>query len=108
MLEAVKDHDNNNLQSAVREYILGTLMKSENISNLLLHENVTVRIQTLKLLKNVLMVRLKMLSGNDDFTDSKPKKQKSKKQRDIFGISAKILKSALNNICDMAKVDVRE
>ena len=109
MLEAVKEHDNHNLQSEVREYIFGTLMKSENVSNLLLHENVTVRIQTLELLKNVLVIRLKMLSSNDDFTDSKPKKQKKgKKQKDIFGISAKILKSTLNNICEMAKVDVRE
>ena len=110
MLEAGNISQNHALQVAVREYVFGILIKSEHVNSLLVHENVSVRTETLQLFKNVFVTRLEYLSNKDSLVEApKSKKQKkSKRSSDKSGISAKILKTVLNNVCEMAKVDTRE
>ena len=108
MMEAGKNNPNETMQDAVDEFIFGNLFQNDHMNNLLVHENVSVRNQTLHLLRNVFQTRLTKLSS-DGSSEPKPKKQKKiKRSIDKFAISAKILKSALNNLCEMAKVDVKE
>ena len=108
MMEVGKNNPNEAMQDVVDEFIFGKLFQNDHLNNLLVHENVSVRNQTLHLFRNVFQTRLNRLSG-DGSSEPKPKKQKKiKRSIDKFAISAKILKSALNNICEMAKVDVKE
>ena len=97
------------MKNAVDEFIFGKLIQNDCVNGLLIHENVSVRIQTLELFKNVFQTRLKRLISSENSLEPKPKKQKkAKKSMQTPTISAKILKNTLNNICEMAKFDVKE
>ena len=100
------------IRIAAQEFIFGAFVKSGKANNLLVHENVSVRTKSLELFEKIFQSRLDVLLTKNDSNDAhhaKSKKTKKiKKPDDRLYISVEILKSLLNNICELAKVDTRE
>ena len=111
--------DSSKVERTSKEYIFGKVIKSSRIAELLVHDNVSVRNKALDLFEKVLAYRLDYLkNGGGETIDTPPKARKRKKsakthqqsvQKDSsFEISAGDLRNILNNICELAKFDVRE
>ena len=87
-------------------------IRSGNLDTLFVHENVAVRKQSLELLENIFQLRLYALINKDILTcvdaPKSKKKKKNKNAEDKLFIPAEILKNILTNICELAKVDVKE
>ena len=106
------DYQSPAIRIAAQEFIFGAFVKSGKANNLFVHENVSVRTKSLELFEKIFQNRLDMLCIRDNSNDVHPSKskktKKSKKADDRLNISVEILKSLLNNICELAKVDARE
>ena len=100
-----------NVESTTKDFIFGNVVKNEFITNLLVHENVSVRSKTLEFFGQVLHLKLELLRNrnvsNEEYAHAK-KKKKTKKTEDKTHISVQNLKSLIDNLCELAKVDVRE
>ena len=97
---------------AAAEIVFVTAIRSGNLDTLFVHENVAVRKQSLELLENIFQLRLYALINKDILTSvdapKSKKKKKNKNAEDKLFIPAEILKNILTNICELAKVDVKE
>ena len=111
LLEVSGQSSNPNVYTAAKEFVFGTIVKSGKANNFLVHENVSVRNKTLEFIEKVFQLKLELLmNGNSSelYTSKTKKKRKTKIVDDKFHISVENLKNVLNNLCELAKVDVRE
>jgi hypothetical protein len=72
-----------NVESTTKEFIFGNVVKSEKITNLLVHENVSVRSKTLEFFGQDVLLKLELLRNRNVFNEEYAHAKKKKKTKKI-------------------------